>query len=149
MIRRLAPVVALSLVLSLSLAACSADPARYRWQQDGRQVAEERMYAHQGEEHCDWTDVTFLRLDWPLDDLAADERRLYVWDPKGVLDDRTLAESTDEAALPGDARFTGYSSELGELWLAPSDQDTVAYVVSEEGDDVEAWARTDRMLGCD
>ena len=154
MIRRLAPVPALlvpalALALLLVLGACGADPARYRWQLDGEQVDQERMYAHQGEEHCDWEDVTFLRLDWPLDDPAPDQRRLYVWDPKDVLGDRTLAGSTDDADLPDDAESTGYSSELGELWLAPSDQDTVAYLVSEDGDEVEAWARTDRIIGCD
>ena len=147
MIRRLAPVVALS--VSLALGACGADPARYRWQQDGRQVDEERMYAHQGEPHCDWEDVTFLRMGWPLDDLAPEGRRLYVWDPKGILDERTLTKSTDDVELPGDAWVTGYSSDLGELWLAPSDQDAVAYVVSEDGEDVQAWARTDRIIGCD
>lgn len=145
MIRRLAPVVALALVLG----ACGGDPARYRWQQDGQQVDEELIYAHRGEEHCDWEDVTFLYLDWPVDEIAPEGRRLYVWDPEGILDDVTWVGSTDDADLPDDARSTGYSSDLGELWLAPSDQDVVAYLVSEDGDEVEAWARTDRIIGCD
>ncbi|CAI9406294.1 hypothetical protein [Nocardioides sp. T2.26MG-1] len=145
MIRRSAPVVALALVLG----ACGVDSTSHAWEKDGEQVDLDKIAYNRGVEHCGWQDVTFLDMDWPPDDPAAPSRRQYLWDPKGILDDRTLTDSTDDAELPGDARFTGYSSDLGELWLAPSDQDTRAYLVSEDGDEVETWGRTDRTVGCD
>jgi hypothetical protein len=57
------------------------------------------------------------------------------------------ATSRRDAALPENAEFTGFSSETGELWFVPGDQEPCAYVVSD--DHVEAWPRTNQVLGCD
>lgn len=47
------------------------------------------------------------------------------------------------------ARASGYSSALGELWVARADEDTIAYVVTNGGHQVEAWPRTTSPIGCD
>ena len=75
--------------------------------------------------------------------------RTYVRDPEQELADQTVTDFEPAAELPSAAAFTGYSSDDGELWLDPARQDQVAYVVSEDGGDVEAWPRTETLIGCD
>lgn len=78
--------------------------------------------SYQGESHCDWDKVTFLRVGWPLGTESDDTSHMYVRDPHGVLADKTLAKYGADASLPEAAEDTGYSSEDGELWLVPDDK---------------------------
>ena len=137
-------------VLSLVGACDHGGGSPTGWELSGQDVDLDVIHSYQGEEHCDWQDVTFLQVAWPLGTSGAQGKaRMYVRDPERVLAEQSLAEFQSDARLPEDAEFTGYSSEVGELWLAPGDQDTVAYVVTKDGEHVEAWPRTRSLMGCD
>ena len=141
---RVLPVVAI-LVVS---AGCGSDDEPTVWDRDGQPADTDVIESYRGSDHCDYEDVTFLRVNWPLG--AGDgQPRMYVRDPEGVLDEQTVAGFQPDAELPDAARASGFSSTLGELWFARADEDTVAYVVSNGGDPVEAWPRTTSLIGCD
>ena len=137
-------------VLVPVLAACGGDESPTVWSRDGEPVAREVAESYRGAEHCGWTGVTILRVAWPLGTAGTSGRaRTYVRDPEQELADQTVTDFEPAAELPSGAAFTGYSSDDGELWLDPARQDQVAYVVSEEGSHVEAWPRTETLIGCD
>ena len=147
--RRLGAVAAsLSLVL---LAGCTADDERTTWYKNGDSVDAKVMQSYPGEPHCDQESVTILRLTWPLGSASTNGTpfRTYVRDPQGVLREQTDMGFDADVQLPEGARDTGYSSAEGELWLAETDQDRVAYIVSTDGQQVEAWPRTRPPVGCD
>lgn len=138
----------LAVVIWALLAGCGGDAERTRWEKAGHVVDTDVIESYQGESHCDWDKVTFLRVGWPLGTESDDTSHMYVRDPHGVLADKTLAKYDADASLPEAAEDTGYSSEDGELWLVPDDKNPVAYLVSDDKH-VEAWPRTQHLLGCD
>ena len=138
----------LVLAVCLATSGCGSDEKSTVWERDGQPTDPEVIESYRGSDHCDYEDVTFLRVSWPLG--TTDGRpRMYVRDPDGVLDDQTVAGFQPDAELPDEARSSGYSSPVGELWFASADEETVAYVVSSVGDEVEAWPRTKSLIGCD
>jgi hypothetical protein len=87
--------------------------------------------------------------DWPLSG-ESEQRRQFVRDPEGVTGVPELRQGfRADAELPTDAAPTGYENDGTELWLAASDQNVRAYLVSESGEKVEAWPRADPPVGCD
>lgn len=129
------------------VAGCGGSDEPTTWEKDGRAVGASVIESYRGDDHCGWDEVTFLAVGWPLGTASDGTSRQYVRDPDGVVADKTLAEYQPSASLPDDAEDTGYSGEIGELWLVPENPD-LAYIVSGE-DDVEAWPRTRQLLGCD
>ena len=129
-------------------AACGSDEESTAWSRDGQPADTDVIESYRGSGHCDYEDVTFLRVSWPLGTTGG-QPRMYVRDPHGVLDEQTVAGFQPDAKLPEQALSSGYSSPVGELWFAAADEDTVAYVVSDGGDRVEAWPRTKSLIGCD
>jgi hypothetical protein len=110
------------------------------WQdRAGRRVPVSRVQSFRGPEHCGWQDVTFLRI-------GADERREYVRDTSGGLDDLLRSTYDGTARLPAQARATGYRRHGRELWLDPG---SAAYLVR-VGDrrDVERWPATREPIRC-
>jgi hypothetical protein len=130
-------------------AGCGDDDQVQVWTKDCTAQDTSVIESYRGSSHCDYEDVTFLHVGWPLGSTIDDEARMYVRDPDDVLADQTVTGYEPEAELPDAARATGYSSSVGELWLSNQDQDTVAYLVSDDGDQVEAWPRTRTIVGCD
>jgi hypothetical protein len=152
--RRLVPCIAGPGVLVLSFALLVACGERSPYltvrDRDGRVADTSEIEVYRGEEHCGWQKVTFLRLGSRAGEEPHGEPRTYVRDPDGVLAHQTLVKYDGSTTLPNDARFTGYTSDAGTFWFARDDQDTVAYVVSNEGGKhVEVWPRTKTIVGCD
>jgi hypothetical protein len=62
--------------------------------------------------HCDWESVTLLQLACPPGPVAASNQarnvRQYLRDPNGVLADLSAPGGFGQAALPTDARDTGF-----------------------------------------
>ena len=104
----------------------------------------------QGPDHCEWQAAAFLNLSWPLGTPPEtfEDRRQYIRQGPSVIGTEYFSNPYQvDAVLPADATFTGYVAETGmELWLAPSDQDQVAYLVFD--DQVEAWPRPVRVIAC-
>lgn len=135
----------------LSTGACGdGDESPSVWEHAGRDVDTNVIQSYQGADHCGWQDVIFLDVGWPLGTAGVHGKgRMYVRDPERVLVDQWVDEFQQNARLPEDADFTGYSGDVGELWLSPGDEDSVVYIVSEDRQNVEAWPRTESLIGCD
>jgi hypothetical protein len=107
--------------------------------EDGGRVPVSEVNSSAGSTHCDWQKAHFLEVGRDAD------RKLYGRDPNGVLPPGLLTSSFEEdAAMPGDARDTGYRFDDWELWLT-ADTST-AYVRTSEG--VEAWPAVRNGMGC-
>lgn len=142
------------LALVLLLAGCGAEeeaePAG-AWSRAGTTVADDLIESGAGPAHCGWQSAHFLHISWPPGSFPAHraDRRVYIRDPEGVLPEgQVQARFQADAALPADARPTGYENDGRELWFAPGDEDATAYLVTEDGDTVEAWPRATRGYGC-
>ncbi|MDQ4052820.1 MAG: hypothetical protein M3237_08970 [Actinomycetota bacterium] len=129
-------------------AGCGNDEKSTVWEREGQPADPDVVESYRGSDHCDHEEVTFLRVSWPIGTTGG-QPRMYVRDPEGVLDHLTVSSFQQDAGLPDEARSSGYSSPVGALWFAPADEDSVAYLVSNEGDQVEAWPRTTSLVGCD
>lgn len=103
---------------------------------EGRIAPTTRIASYEGPEHCDWQSMTFLYLD--------EASNAYVREPQADLGEFFRASYDDHAELPAGAVDTGYEHDGEHLWLAPDKG--IAYVGTP--DDVEAWPRTRRSLGC-
>lgn len=105
---------------------------------------------YRGPEHCDWEQVVFLNLGWPLGESARSDPpaqvRQFARDPAGRLGPALTGEFRSRVALPADATDTGYYTGGVHLWLAASDP-TGAYLT--DGESVERWARTTHSVACD
>ena len=109
----------------------------------GRIVPTRRLEVFRGAEHCDWQDMTFLRLGRWHDDVPT-----FVRDPEP---DPYLREYVAEpfvagTTVPPDAVDSGFRRGGDRLWLAP---DEARAYVGATPDDVELWPRVVRRLGCD
>lgn len=143
---------ALGLGTCLLLAACGSAEPSGSWKLAGEPVDPDQVESSAGPEHCGWQDAHFLSLSWPPKRTYDDPRRkrTYIRDPEGVLRDAALtAKFRGDAVLPAAAEATGYENDGTELWFAPSDSDSTAYLVSDGGQRVEAWPRDIAGIGCD
>jgi hypothetical protein len=101
-----------------------------------------------GPAHCGWESIVFLYLAWPLGSTktpTAGELREFVRDPKGRLSKELQAGLETHAQLPSNAAATGYHKGPWELWISPTDENSV-YLVSR--DRVERWPRDSTGTGC-
>ena len=148
-----ATMLAVALLTSCDAGAPSpSDSLAETWMRDGSAVSIDVISTNNGPGHCGWQQARFLHLGWPI---QSDPNRLpktdqYVRDPQGVLGDDSLAKALRlNASLPDDAKPTGYTRDGVELWLAGSDRDRFAYLVTGDPPQVEAWPRADPAVGCD
>jgi hypothetical protein len=153
--RRLSRTAAALLTVTL-LASCSSptqdDSKVETWKRGGADVSTDVINTNFGSAHCGQQQVRFLHVGFPI---QPDPNRLpktdqYVRDPQALLGDGSLARALRlNAALPDDAKPTGYTRDSIELWLADSDRDSFAYLVTGNPPQVEAWPRADPAFGCD
>ena len=90
-----------------------------------------------------------LNIGWPLGtrSTSATQDRQYVRDPSHILPTSGLIGSwAKNPTLPADASDTGYRYGALKLYLAPSDEDSYAYLVAPA--DSERWPRSDPMTLC-
>jgi hypothetical protein len=107
----------------------------------GRRVPETQIGSFQGPEHCDWQDITFLRVG------AGREADEYLRDTKGELADLLRTTYDAHAALPDGATDTGFHRDGRQLWLGPAEE--AAYLVSRaDPRDVERWPATKEQIAC-
>jgi hypothetical protein len=119
------------------------------WTKDGRFVDSAELDASAGPSHCGWDSVTMLNIGWPLGtrSTSADQDRQYVRDPGHILQTPNLVGTwARNPTLPDDASDTGYRYGALKLYLAASDQNSYAYLVSPT--DSERWPRSDPMTLC-
>jgi len=107
----------------------------------GRRVPVTEVRSFQGDEHCDWQDITFLLLG---PDGDADE---YVRDPSGELDELLRTTYDANAVLPDDATDTGLHRDGRRLWLGVG-HETAYLVALDDPHDVERWPAAKRPIGC-
>jgi hypothetical protein len=147
-------------VLCITLAACSGD-SDDRWRgPDGQRVPNGRtrvdgefpltIDVKSGPEHCDWTDVRFLDVVWPLGEVVTGYSaavRQYVWDPGGAHGFDLRGTPERDAVPPADAVDTGFRRDAVELWIADSDADRYVYLRQSDGS-FERWPRSEQLNGC-
>lgn len=104
---------------------------------DGRPAPTSTIQGWTGPEHCDWQSMTFLTRD--------EEQSSYVRDPLPELHDYFAEPYEPHTELPTDAIDTGFSRAGEHLWLSSDRQQ--AFVGT--ADDVEAWPRETKGLGCE
>lgn len=119
------------------------------WTKDGSPVESAELDASAGPSHCGWDAVTMLNVGWPpgTRSITAEQDRQYIRDRNRTLPSTNLKGTwTKNPTLPADARDTGYRYGALKLYLAPSDQDSYAYLVAPA--DSERWPRSDPMTLC-
>lgn len=119
------------------------------WTKDGRFVDSAELDASAGPSHCGWGSVTMLNIGWPLGtrSTTADQDTQYVRDPGHTLQTSNLVGTwARNPTLPVDASDTGFRYGALKLYLAVSDQNSYAYLVSPT--DSERWPRSDPMTLC-
>jgi hypothetical protein len=114
----------------------------------GARVPVTTVESFAGAAHCDWQDITFLRLGEDPRGIARDRVEEYVRDTTGELGRVLEGEFSDHARLPDDATDTGWRHDGRELWLVPDK--SAAYLVSlDDQADVERWPAATQPIGCD
>jgi hypothetical protein len=101
--------------------------------------------------HCGRRADVFLVMGWPLGQrvtAGSPEERWYVRNPTNELKllNVLLADYVSVVTPPADASYTNYHNSIFELWVAPSDQDTAAYIKT--GGHFERWPRSKYPLWC-
>ena len=131
----------------LAAAACGAtddDIFVADWRNAAGDKVDDEVRMYRGPSHCDWENVVFLAVGWPLGRSLEPPRaagRQYVRDPNGVLPREVFRGELElDARLPREARDTGYRAGELELWIA-DDAERHVYVVRPDG--VERWPRTE------
>ncbi len=112
----------------------------------GRRVPVTKVRSSQGQEHCEWQDITFLTLGGAgtrtQQFLGGSPDAIAELEPDAL---RTTYEANAE--LPADATDTGLRHDGRELWLAPSGE--AAYLVNQQdAGDVERWPAAEEPFGC-
>jgi hypothetical protein len=142
---------ALALLVAGCVREAASTPAE-TWTRDGEPVSLDVISTYQGSGHCGWEKTRFLVVSRPIymAPEGAPPSAQFVRDPDGLLGrDSLRAAFKADAKLPDDAEPTGYEREGTALWLADSDRESTAYLVSENQRTVEAWPRADPPIGCD
>jgi hypothetical protein len=153
------------ILLCLILAACGggdgppAAPTATWLQPDGepadRGPREFEVRGQTGASHCDWENVVFLAIAWPLGTPyeagpGAPPFRQYVRDAHddlGAAAQYLTGESDLDVDLPPGAQNTGYHTEEGaELWFGPDNGDEFVYIAVDG--DVERWPRAGPHIAC-
>jgi hypothetical protein len=113
----------------------------------GSRVPVTTVMSFPGPEHCDWQDITFLRLGEDPRGVAPDRVEEYLRDTTGELGRFLDGKFSNHARLPDDAKDTGWRHDGRELWLVPDK--SAAFLVS-VGDrsDVERWPASTEPIGC-
>jgi hypothetical protein len=107
----------------------------------GARVPLATIRSFRGPKHCDWQNITFLRLG---PEATADE---YLRDPTGELAAYVTATYDATSALPLGAKDTGFHHYGRQLWLSAGRD--AAYLVSmHEPNDVQRWPAATRPIGC-
>jgi len=122
---------------------------RTGWVNGSKPVSSEVIQTFLGPEHCDMQESMLLVLGWPIGTAAQNiaDARWYVRNPSQFLSANYLSASFSyDVPLPADATFTGYRNSVMQLWLAPSDQDQVAYL--RVASRFERWPRSRIALIC-
>ena len=146
---------ALAVVAAIVLGGCVRDePSGHAepWTRDGEPVSIDVISTNDGPVHCGWQQARFLHVSTPIYTAPTGKPRSaqYVRDPDGVLGRESLRLAfRAEAILPADAEPTGYERDGTALWLAESDRDSTAYLVTGNPRQVEAWPLADPPIGCD
>jgi len=133
------------LVLCLLAAACAAACAAPvgadgPWRGgDGVAVDSGALWSFAGDDHCEWSDVTFLFIGrtGQVPGIPDAFRGQYVRDPRDGFD-QVAGPFIAAVTPPADAVFSGYSTSTAELWLAFSNEDAVYVRVRGE---FEQWPR--------
>lgn len=104
----------------------------------GDRVPTSLVYSFPGAEHCQWQDVTFLFL-------GSDGRDgRFLGHPSPELAGFLRTTYAAHAALPREAKDTGYARDGRELWVTTD----AAYLVGADGD-AERWPAEKKPIGCD
>lgn len=108
----------------------------------GERVPTSTIESFNGAEHCDWQDVTFIRLGPNRTDPE------YVRDPAMKLTE-SLTGMFDRSGikLPASADVTGLHRAGRELWLA-HDRARAYLVNTDDRDDVEVWPASKSRIDC-
>lgn len=113
----------------------------------GDPVRTERLNVIRGSSHCDWQDILFLHVGWPLGSTGEPgPARQYVRDADGVLDERVGQPLDADTTLPAEARPTSHHTSVASLWLGPDDGEDAIYLIF--GGHVERWPRADPPVVC-
>jgi hypothetical protein len=109
------------------------------------------LLSYDGSTHCDAQSVTFLAVAWPPGKVASSMHartvRQYVRDPHHAYSQVPFrGEFAQDAALPSDARATGYHHGRYALWVSPTDADRHVYIQGPDG--VERWPRPIEPIWC-
>lgn len=102
----------------------------------GQRVSTEVIRSTPGPGHCGWESTIWLHF--------APDHALFFRDPNRVMREWTTTRFVLDAALPAEARDTGYRSGLGKLWIKDGGD---AWLVLPGR--VEHWPRSiDAQIGC-
>ncbi len=107
----------------------------------GARVPVTEIVSFQGAEHCDWQDITFLRLG------PEDDAEQYVRDTSGKLTDFLRTTYDGSAELPPSATDTGFRRNGRQLWLGRG-HDAAFLVSLQDPDDVERWPVGKQPIFC-
>lgn len=106
-----------------------------------------------GEDHCDWGDIAFMDLAWPIGTVVHESPfrnpnvRQYVRNPEAGHPHIGFPEVYDpDASLPRDAYDTGFHRGDWHVWVSPSQAEQFIYVA--KGDRVERWPRSKPYALC-
>lgn len=144
-----------AVLATAALSGCVREPPSSHaepWTRNGEMVNTNIIWTYDGPGHCEWQDARFLELSWPIYSAPDGQPKAaqYVRDPDGVLGREPLSAAfRTGVTLPDDAEPTGYERDGMALWLAESDRESTAYLVTESPYSVEAWPRADPASGCD
>lgn len=109
---------------------------------DGHRIAQSTVLSFQGAEHCDWQDITFLRLG------HGPRAPQFVSDDRGEFGDQLRTTYDGSARLPADAVDTGFRRAGRHLWVA-ADRSAAYLVALDDDTDVQRWPRAERPIYCD
>jgi hypothetical protein len=124
------------------------DRVLFSYDVDGLTKAAFIVESFRGAEHCDWQDITFLRLGEDPRGVARDRVEEYVRDTTAELGRVLNGAFSDHAQLPDGASNTGWRHDGRELWLVPDK--SAAFLVSlDDKTDVERWPASTQPIGCD
>ena len=152
MSRMRARALTIAIVAVVAIACQSQSPPRSlasptSWLHGSEPVDADVVQTFPAPQHCAAASA-FLVLGWPLGQAEPriEQGRWYVRDPADWIKSYLSGEFAINVSPPPDARYTTYHNPTYQLWLAPSDQDAVAYMKTAGG--FERWPRSREALMC-